>query len=405
MIQKIQAETIHELFLTFGFIGETGNGGCERLAFSEAEHQARRALVDYGLRHNLHVGRDALGSVFLSTVPFDHPGIILTGSHLDTVPAGGCYDGAAGVIASLAALLALEDRSAPVSVVSWVNEEGARFVPAMMGSAYFSGILPIERALSACDADGCAVAESLQEELWKDIPLIKTFQPRCYFELHIEQGRILSAQDIPIGLVQGIQSQSAGNWIMTGRADHAGATPMKGRKDAVHASAQFITALTAMARKDENCVATVGDIHVSGGARNVIASELCGTLDIRHPDLDIVRKMRDAIIARGREIARQEECNFYWEEIWEMPGVIFDRTLARHLTEAIEANNIPLVTLTSGGGHDAVNISRICPSTMLFVSSKDGLSHNPNEFSSMADIAVGATVLAHAIARTLRASL
>ncbi|NBF38970.1 MAG: M20/M25/M40 family metallo-hydrolase, partial [Spirochaetes bacterium] len=290
---RVSEERIRTLFETIGAHGRRENGGCERLAFSPAERAARGALADAAFRLGFHVFRDAVGSVFALRPGTDPEAqAVYTGSHLDTVPAGGCFDGASGVLCGLAApeLLETEQVSTrrPIVLVSWANEEGARFAPAMMGSGVFTGAIPFETAAASTDAGGVTVGEELARE--KDIPRGNAKaqeqpgnaeaagdpgisdnaeaagdpgvtddteastpataghiahpgglpRPAAYLELHPEQGRILEAEGVQIGIVEGVQGQAAGDWTMAGRADHAGSTPMDDRADALVAAARLV---------------------------------------------------------------------------------------------------------------------------------------------------------------------
>ncbi|MFP4484671.1 MAG: Zn-dependent hydrolase [Spirochaetota bacterium] len=398
----VTAARIRELFDTIGAIGRTSDGGCHRPAFSAAERSARMALVDAGRGLGLAAARDRMGSVFLvrpgreSTLP-----AVFTGSHLDTVPRGGCFDGAAGVLCGLAAVELLDrvgiETRRPVVVVSWANEEGARFSPATMGSGVFTGALAYERAVEATDAEGVRLEQELLRETLPETPCEELPEPGVYLELHPEQGRVLENAGASIGVVAGVQGQVSGDWVIQGRADHAGTTPMYDRADALVAASNLIAEIPRLAAAESPGVATVGEVRVEPGARNVVPGRVHGTLDIRHPEDDAVERLLGAVLSGGARIAEGAGCTFTWEEAWRSPSVRFDEGVLAAVADCAAHRHVPSVRLTSGAGHDAVHMSSRCPSGMIFVPSRDGISHSPSEYTSYADLAAGATVLAEAL--------
>ncbi len=474
METRVSEERIRRLFETIGAHGRREDGGCERLAFSPEERTARSALADAAARLGFHIFRDAIGSVFALRPGTDPEAeAIYTGSHLDTVPGGGCFDGASGVLCGLAALELLETEQIstrrPLVLVSWANEEGARFAPAMMGSGVFTGAIPFETAAASTDADGVTVREELAREA--GIPggtgnaaaaganrgvtgnaeaaaepgvsdnaeakpgnaaaaeaaaddsgvtgnpgatagatatpgaapaPTRLPRPAAYLELHPEQGRILEAEGVRIGIVEGVQGQAAGDWTMAGRADHAGSTPMDDRADALVAAARLIAAVPQIAAGEAPGVATVGGLRVTPGARNAVPGRVESTLDIRHPDDAAVGRMLEAVLESGRRFATEEGCSFEWREAWRAGAVRFSHTVMGAVEEAAAAQGIESKRLTSGAGHDAVHMAPLCPTGMIFVPSRDGISHSPDELTSYEDLAAGATVLAEALVRLAR---
>ncbi len=488
MKTRVSEERIRTLFETIGAHGRREDGGCERLAFSPEERAARSALADAATRLGFHVFRDAVGSVFALRPGTDPEAeAVYTGSHLDTVPGGGCFDGASGVLCGLAALELLETEQIstrrPIVLVSWANEEGARFAPAMMGSGVFTGAIPFETAAASADAAGVTVSEELAKEETSgpedagnsgghgtenaaaqrsnaeaaganrgvtgnaetapvDPGVIGNAEtaagdpgvtgnaeasagdpgvtdnaeaaagptarlrglprPAAYLELHPEQGRILEAAGVRIGVVEGVQGQAAGDWTMAGRADHAGSTPMDDRADALVAAARLVAAVPQIAAGEAPGVATVGGLRVTPGARNAVPGRVESTLDIRHPDDAAVGRMLEAVLESGRRFAAEEGCSFEWREAWRAGAVRFSRTVMGAVEEAAAAQGIDFMRLTSGAGHDAVNMASHCPTGMIFVPSRDGISHSPDELTSYEDLAAGATVLAEALVRLAR---
>ncbi len=399
---EVSPRRIQELFDTIGAIGRSADGGCHRPAFSEAERSARMALIETGRALGLRPMRDRIGSLFLVR-PGSNPELpaVFTGSHLDTVPRGGCFDGAAGVLCGLAAIELLDEvgveTARPIVLVSWANEEGARFSPATMGSGVFTGAVAYDRAVAATDADGVALEEELAKEEMPAIRDEEVPRPAAYLELHPEQGRILENAGASIGIVEGVQGQVSGDWIVRGHADHAGTTPMDDRADALVAASQLIGAIPHLAAAETPAVATVGEVRVEPGARNVVPSLVRGTLDIRHPEDEAVERLLSAVLAEGARVAEDLGCSFAWEQAWRSASVRFDDGVLAAVADSAAGRKIATVRLTSGAGHDAVHMSSICPSGMIFVPSRDGISHSPREHTSYQDLAAGATLLAEAL--------
>ena len=398
----VSPERIQELFDTIGASGRTADGGCHRPAFSEAERSARMALVESGRAGGLQPLRDRIGSLFLVR-PGTKPGLpaVFTGSHLDTVPRGGCFDGAAGVLCGLAAIEVLTtaglETERPIVLVSWANEEGARFSPATMGSGVFTGAVPHDRAIAATDTDGFTVEEELTRE---EIPATRDEmvpRPAAYLELHPEQGRVLEKAGVAVGIVEGVQGQVSGDWTIRGHADHAGTTPMDDRSDALVAASKLVAAVPRLAAAEGPAVATVGEVRVEPGARNVVPGLVHGTLDIRHPEDAAVDRLLGEVLAEGARIAEDTGCTFSWEPAWRSPSVRFDDQVIGAVADSAERRNVASMRLTSGAGHDAVHMSSICASGMIFVPSRDGISHSPREYTSYEELAAGATVLAEAL--------
>lgn len=410
-IGSVSLQEIRELFDGIGAIGAGDDGGCERLAFSPAERQARQALAEAGTRLGLIVRRDSFASTFL-VLEGREPQLppVLTGSHLDTVPAGGCFDGAAGVLCGLAALSLIRRAGVvpkrPLALVSWVNEEGARFSPAMMGSGVFTGELRAEALRGQRDRSGVSLGEELDREVLPTEELnagdsaaatgaIPT--PAYYLELHPEQGRLLEQAGVPVGIVEGVFGQVAGDWEIRGRADHAGSTPMDDRADALVAAGELVAAVAELAAGEPPGVATVGELAVPEGARNVVPGIVRGTLDIRHPEDTGVLRIEERILSRARKLAERRACSFHWSRAWQSRAVRFDPELTAMLEDAAKQHGIGSLRLASAAGHDAVRLSRVCPSAMLFVPSRDGISHSPREHTAYEDLASGATLLADAL--------
>ncbi len=425
--------------------------GCERLAFGPGEHAAHREFSRQAREAGLTVEHDRFGNTFarLEVSPggveeMRAPGVeadseagaapisgaaaptpdsaagasattpaILCGSHLDTVAAGGCYDGAAGVLCALEAVTTIAEAqrrgeialTAPIEVVVWANEEGARFAPAMMGSAVYTGALRLEEALTATDREGVVLGDALAGDPDRTGPRrVPGPVPRCYLELHIEQARTLENRGLPLAVVDGVQAQIAGDWEMRGREDHAGATPMNERVDALVAAASLVARTKEIAGGDTpfhatlRGVATVGALTVRPGSRNSIPGVVTGTIDMRHPEEDRVASMATAFVAAGNDAAAAEGAAFRYTELWRAPKVTFDADLVDRLERAAQRLGVPHTTFPSAAGHDAVHLQQICPAAMLFVPSRDGVSHNPAEYTDPESLFDATRVLTVALA-------
>ncbi len=468
---RVSPTRLEQSFAAIAAIGALPGGGCERLAFSKEERVAHAEFRRQAEAAGLTTWVDRIGNSFarLDPAPQNPPGApgspatpgppaaagspavvgrgpepgsaakgvsskgapsgsapILTGSHLDTVAQGGCYDGAAGVLCSLEAVLALAEAQAsgklrltrPVEVVAWANEEGARFAPAMMGSAVYAGVMSLQEALGCRDGEAATVAEALAAErggtgrgthgpsdggpgrparAGLTEGRLQDPVPAAYLELHIEQGVELQEAGVSVAVVEGVQAQIAGDWNIQGRSAHAGATPMHRRADALLAAAGLIATAPRIAERHAPGVATVGSLTVEPGSRNSVPGSVGGTVDLRHPEEHEVAAMAKEFVAAGEEAAGKQGAVFSFSELWRAPRVTFDPALREALQTAAEAAGIPTMPLFSAAGHDAVHLARVAPSAMLFVPSIGGVSHHPEEETPLADLLAGARVLAQAL--------
>ena len=324
------------------------------------------------------------------------------GSHLDTQPTGGKFDGVLGVLAALEAMRTLHDAgcetNAPVEIVNWTNEEGARFAPAMLASGVFAGVFTREFAYSRTDRDGKAFGEELERIGYRGSEQAGTRIFAGMFELHIEQGPILDDEGRMIGIVQGVQGMRWYEIAVTGQAAHSGATPMRTRKDALLGTARVIERIAAIAREHApDAVGTVGLIENKPNSRNVIPGEVFFTVDFRHPDGKILDAMEAKLRAALADILRPMQLAYRETRIWDCPPVKFAAELIDCVRIGAEQAGLTSRDLTSGAGHDAVYISRVAPTTMIFVPCRGGISHNEAESTSFEECAAGAQVLLNAV--------
>lgn len=326
---------------------------------------------------------------------------LLLGSHFDTVIDAGAYDGSLGIIAALAALETLRQENVrlpfPVHLLAFSDEEGMRFQTTYLGSRCLLGPLDAE-TLAAKDATGISLVQALAGEGWHHDSTPLRYAPGdCmgYVELHIEQGRVLEEADEPACVVSSIAGQSRLRVTLTGRADHAGTTPMPLRRDALTGASACILAAETLAQAQPPLVITVGKIEVHPGASNSIPQSATFTIDLRHPE-DAARAGALALLhQKCCEIARHRGLGIDWLVVQENPATPCDPELTTQLLESLAAVTGSRLVIASGAGHDGVVISKICPIAMLFIRCRDGLSHHPDEFASPGDIGVGIEILTH----------
>jgi len=400
---KTDAARLWDSLMETAAIGGTAKGGICRLTLTDLDGQVRAWFRKAAEAVGAVVTTDDMGAMFArrpgqrSDVP-----PIAIGSHLDTQPTGGKFDGVLGVLGALEVLRTLHDAGyetfAPVEVVNWTNEEGARFSPPMTASGVFAGVFGREWAVSRTDADGVTFGAALEaigargSERCGDHPL------SAFFELHIEQGPILEAEALDIGAVTGVQGMRWFEVTITGQDAHTGATPMHLRKNALLGAARLIEKVEAIARAHPPlAVATVGSMRVKPNSPNVVPGEVFLTVDLRHPEAAVLEAME-----RELEAAIGEACNplglsVASTKIWDQPPVAFDPHCVSAVRRAAETAGFKVRDMVSGAGHDAAYIARVAPTAMIFVPCRGGISHNEAEFTSKEQCAAGAQVLLQAV--------
>ncbi|GHC35141.1 M20 family metallo-hydrolase [Aidingimonas halophila] len=391
-------------------IGALAGGGLRRLTLGEADNRARLWLMEKGEALDCSAHYDALGNVFLRREG-QNPSLppLLIGSHLDSQPSAGVYDGALGVVAGLAVLRTLSEQQVahqrPVEVVSWTNEEGARFAPGASGSSWFAGRRDAETILAAQDDDGIAFKEALTECLalldahgahFRSTSVV----PHTFLELHIEQGPVLEAQGAPACVVTGIQGVYWYEVEVNGQANHAGTTPEASRHDAFMGAHALIGALkAAVAAHDDQVRFTIGKFALAPNSVNTIAQQARFTIDLRHPDPAVL----DALDGAFRQLAKREwsSCTVHLEATSRVAPVAFDEHLIDALDEAVKAYCPQAPKLVSGAFHDAIHLAHLCPTAMLFTACRAGISHHPDEHIERGDADVAVRALAHAAGQLL----
>jgi N-carbamoyl-L-amino-acid hydrolase len=392
-------DTIHE---TAKF-GATAKGGVRRLTLGPEDKQVRDWFRSACEAAGLDVHVDALGSMFALRKGRDmsKPPVGL-GSHLDTQPTGGKFDGVLGTLAALEVVRTLNDAGIetemPICIVNWTNEEGSRFAPAMMASAAYAGDFTTDDILSRKDADGVTVAEALDSIGYRGESAVGTQKFTSFVELHIEQGPILEAEAKTIGVVDSGQGVLWYDGKITGFESHAGTTPMPLRRDALATLSEIVLAMERIAGKyGPKAVGTIGEAVIKSPSRNVIPGEIAFTVDCRSADAGIMDALDKELRAAIAEIAGRRKVDVSLDLVWRKPPTHFDARLVDAVENAAESLGYSHRRITSGAGHDACNLNTVLPAAMVFVPCKDGVSHNELEDATQADCAAGANVLMHTV--------
>jgi N-carbamoyl-L-amino-acid hydrolase len=386
--------------------GALGRGGVNRQALSAEDGAARRQLADWARALGFGVATDAVGNLFVRREGRE-PGLepVLTGSHLDTQPTGGKFDGAFGVLAGLEALEAMNDAGIvtrrPIEVVAWTNEEGARFQPGCLGSSVFAGRQSVDDALAVRDRSGISAGDALaaMRAGEPDVPTRPVgFAVHAYVEAHIEQGPVLETAGVPVGIVTGIQGTRWFAVEVLGEEAHAGTMPRRHRKDAFAAAVAMVGALDRLMHDEDDVVRfTIGRFEVSPGSPNTVPGRVFFTIDFRHPDAHALKRLGDQVQAVCR--AHAGPCGVQVEETFHSLPCTFDPRVVDTVRAAARDLGIVAMDLTSGANHDARFLAEICPAAMIFVPCERGVSHNEAENASPADLAAGARVLAETLVR------
>ncbi len=404
---RIDADRLWASLMALARIGATAKGGVCRLALSELDRQARDLFVHWIRQAGCTLRVDAIGNLFARREGTE-PGLpaVATGSHIDTQPTGGKFDGNYGVLAGLEVLRTLDEHGirtrAPLELCVWTNEEGSRFVPVMMGSGVYAGAFTLDHALAATDRDGQSVQAALAAIGYAGTAPASVAEgaPRfgAYFEAHIEQGPVLEDSGDVIGVVTGALGQRWYDVVVTGLEAHAGPTPMELRRDALQAALPLMQAVDDIARAQApHARGTVGWLQVFPNSRNTIPGRVSFTVDFRHPSdtglqhMDAALREAIAAVQAGGRVAVSLESVVYF------PPAPFDATLVGQVRAAAARLGCSHRDIVSGAGHDAVYVARTAPAAMIFVPCKDGISHNEVEDAQPAHLAAGCQVLLEAM--------
>lgn len=399
----INAERLWESLMTMAQIGATPRGGVCRLALTDEDREARDLLVHWAKEAGCTVEIDQIGNIFIRRAGRD-PALppIMTGSHLDSQPTGGKFDGVYGVLAGLEVIRTLNDHhyvtQYPIEVVAWTNEEGSRFAPAMVASGVFAGEFPLDYGLSRTAIDGTTLGQELDRIGYAGERPCGGQPVHSYFEAHIEQGPLLEAEGRLIGVVQGIQGQRWYDCTIQGMESHAGTTPLPHRRDALIGACRVVQAVRDAAESQAPLGrGTVGQFIVHPNSRNVIPGRVDFTIDLRHPEDGPLMMMAEAVRETMARVCADMGLSGDMNEIWYQPPTPFDAGCIDTVGQAASDLGLPSMPMISGAGHDAKYLAQVCPTGMIFIPCKDGISHNEIEDASKEDVAAGCNVLLHAM--------
>ncbi len=400
---KINGPRLWDSLMQMANIGATEKGGCNRQALTDLDKQARDLWVQWAEEAGCDVRIDQMGNIFAR-----RPGLnnalpaVVTGSHIDTQPTGGKFDGVYGVLAGLEVIRSLNDQkintNTPIEAVIWTNEEGARFSPAMIGSGVWCGEFSLDYGHNRRDKSGVTIQQELQRIDYLGDAACAPYPIKGFIELHIEQGPILEKEGLQIGMLTGVQGMNWYDLTITGQPVHAGPTPMEDRCDpfiGLHTIIQKIYAMAAEFAPWSR--ATFGDISALPGARNTVPQQLILAVDLRHPDKSILAEMD----RRFRKLAAETcalaglDCDIATE--WQSPAVTFDDNCIDAVRRATLDLGYSTKEMVSGAGHDAVYVSRVAPTSMIFIPCEKGISHNEAENATPEDVEAGCNVLINAM--------
>jgi N-carbamoyl-L-amino-acid hydrolase len=403
---RINGDRLWDSLMDIARIGPGIAGGNNRQTLTDEDGEGRRLFQSWCTEAGLTMGVDQMGTMFMTRPGTDPDALpVYVGSHLDTQPTGGKYDGVLGVLAGLELVRSMNDLGIktrhPIVVTNWANEEGARFAPAMLASGVFAGIHTLDYAYARQDQAGLSYGDELARIGWRGDEEVGARKMHAYFEYHIEQGPILEAEHRQIGVVTHGQGLWWLEFTLTGKEAHTGSTPMTMRVNAGLATARIIEAVQAIAMAHQpGAVGGVGQMKFSPNSRNVLPGSVVFTVDIRSPSLDKLTSMRQQIEAKAQQICADLGVGYAMEAVGHFDPVAFDPTLVDRVRAAAEKLGYSHMDIISGAGHDACWTNRIAPSTMVMCPCVGGLSHNEAEEISKDWAAAGADVLFHAVLET-----
>lgn len=400
---QIDGARLWQSLMELAAIGATDKGGVCRLALTDFDRLARDLFCRWCEQAGCTITIDRMGNIFARrSGTNDALPPVMTGSHLDTQPTGGKFDGNYGVMAGLEVMRTLNDADyralRPIEVVVWTNEEGSRFAPAMIASGVFAGVFDLDYGLSRADADGKTIGQELRRIGYAGDAVVGARPVAAFFEAHIEQGPILEAEGKTIGVVEGVQGIRWYDVTVTGQEAHAGPTPMRRRRDALVGTARMVAAVNraALGNPPYAC-GTVGSLSVSPNSRNVIPGKVRFSVDLRHPDETVLNRMGAELELECAKIAQESGLELEFKEFWYSRPVRFDPECVAAVRNGAEQLGFSSQSIVSGAGHDAVYLARVAPTAMIFVPCKDGISHNEIEDADPEDLAAGCAVLLSAI--------
>lgn len=398
----VNSDRLWKSLMDMAKIGATEKGGVCRLALTDLDKEARDLFVKWCKEANCTIKIDQMGNVFARRAGKDNSlAPVVTGSHIDSQPTGGKFDGVYGVLAGLEVIRTLNDLKIetlrPIEASIWTNEEGSRFAPAMVSSGIFGGVFDLEYGLSRPDLDGKTMGQELARIGYAGPEPVGGRPIHAFFEAHIEQGPILEHDKKQIGIVQGGLGQRWMEVTMIGVESHAGPTPMRIRKDAMVGASAVITAVNKIGNSYQHACATVGLVQCMPNSRNTIPGKVFFTIDLRHNEDEILSKMASEAKEACEKASKENGLKLEYKEIWYLPPTHFSRDCVKAVENAANDLGFTSMPIISGAGHDSFYISRVAPAAMVFVPCEGGISHNEIENAKQEDIAAGCSVLLRAM--------
>ena len=403
---RVNGKRLQEALEQMAQIGATPGGGVQRLTLSDEDKKARDLFVMWLKELDLEITVDEMGNIF-GRRPGKNNDLapVMSGSHIDSQPKGGRFDGILGVMGALEVMRTLDENKIkterPYVIVDWTNEEGSRFAPAMVASGVWAGALKRDWVYDRTDINGKRFEDELTRIGYKGTAACKKFPVHCYYEYHIEQGPILEREGKQIGAPKGILCLHWYDVYLEGEANQVGPTPMEGRHDALCAAAEMILKVNSLPeRMGGNLVATVGEIQNYPNSRNIIPDRLHFTVDIRSWDDDHALKAWELVRKDFEDIATRRGCPIRIEETWRVEHSPFDEKLVQRILSVADDLGYSGLHMVSGAGHDASYMNQVCPTAMIFVPSIGGRSHVEVENTTWEDCEAGSNVLLHAVLRS-----
>ncbi|WP_347827696.1 Zn-dependent hydrolase [uncultured Planktomarina sp.] len=403
---KINSERLWDSLMDMARVGPGVAGGNNRQTVTDADSEGRHLFHTWAEAAGCSMGLDQMGNMFAMRAGTDPDALpVYVGSHLDTQPTGGKYDGVLGVLGGLELLRTMSDLDIktkhPIVVTNWTNEEGTRYAPAMLSSGVFAGLHSQEWAYERTDADGKSFGDELARIGWRGDETVGARKMHAFFELHIEQGPILEAEDKQIGVVTHGQGLSWTEITILGKDAHTGSTPMPMRKNAGLAMARILDRVEDIAMSHApHAVGAAGHVNVYPNSRNVIPGKVVFTVDFRSPELAVIQDMESRLRVEAQEICDTMGMEVSFEKVGGFDPVTFDETCVQAVRSAAVRLGYSHMDLISGAGHDACWINRVAPTAMIMCPCVDGLSHNEAEEISPEWAAAGTDVLLHAVLET-----
>ena len=400
---RVNGARLWDSLMEMAKIGATDKGGVCRLALTDLDRQSRELLTDWCAAENCTLTVDAMGNMyFRRSGKNNDANPVGTGSHLDSQPTGGKFDGAYGVLAALEVIRSLNDNGVetelPVELVVWTNEEGARFPPAMIGSGVCSGEFDLEYGHSRADHNGITIGEELSRIGYLGDSPPQSHRFSAFYEAHIEQGPILEAQERLIGVVTGVQGSNWYDIVIEGEETHAGPMPMEMRKDALRSASRLLPGIYEIAaRHAPHGRATVGEFRIAPGSRNTVPSRVELTVDFRHPHKPAFDAMSNELADLVHRLNGQDGVSISLDHIWSSPPVKFDAQCVDIVSRSAQLCGYDSIDMISGAGHDSVYISKVSPAAMVFIPCDDGVSHAEIENTSSEAAQAGANVLLQSV--------